>query len=264
MDEFPEQPQHDVPHEEAPTPSAPTRDLTLPLSIVAAAVMISSSILYLVYTMNKKAAVAPSGNAGTANIAAAVLDPVLKLDERDAVLGDPKAPVAIIEYGDYQCPFCVRFFEQTEPALRDAYVKTGKAKMVFRNFQFVGPESVTAGNAAECAKDQHRFWEYHDALYKTEAADGQENNGNLTRDFLVKTAKELGLDVASFTSCLDGEKYTDFMEKEKESAKSIGVNGTPAIFINETRVDGAQPFEYTGTDPRVTPLKPIIERYLKK
>lgn len=117
-----------------------------------------------------------------------------EISSRDVVLGDPKAPVTLIEYGDYQCPFCGRFFKDTEPLIRENYIKTGKVKMVFRNFQFLGSESVSAAEAAECAKDQGKFWAYHDALYTTELNDGKENNGNLTRELFIDLAKSTGLD----------------------------------------------------------------------
>jgi|SRR3989344_403375 len=113
---------------------------------------------------------------------------------RDVILGDPKAPVTLIEYGDYQCPFCSRFFKDTEPLIRKNYIETGKVKMVFRNFQFLGSESVNAAQAAECAKDQGKFWVYHDALYAAELEDGRENNGNLKRELFIDLAKSAGLD----------------------------------------------------------------------
>ena len=155
--------------------ATPRRDYLLPASIIAAGVMISGSIVYLVGSKNSPQVaglpqdqLAAVGTVGPAEVGG-----------RDAILGDPDAPVTIIEYGDFQCPFCARFHEQVSPRLREEYIKTGKARMVFRNFQFLGPESVAAAEAAECAKDQGKFWTYHDAIYDEELRDGQENNGNL-------------------------------------------------------------------------------------
>jgi protein-disulfide isomerase len=113
---------------------------------------------------------------------------------RDVILGDPNAPVTFIEYGDYQCPFCARFFTDVEPLIKDQYVKTGKVKMIFRSYPFLGNESVLAAQAAECAKDQGKFWEYHDALYTAESQDAHENNGNLNRDLFLTLAQNLHLD----------------------------------------------------------------------
>ncbi len=115
------------------------------------------------------------------------------LSDRDVILGDPNAPVTIIEYGDYQCPFCARFYTDVEQFIRDEYIASGKVKMVFRNYAFLGPESVAAAEAAECAKDQGKFWEYHDQLYEAENKDGREHNGNLAKDLFVQISEELGL-----------------------------------------------------------------------
>lgn len=141
-----------------------------------------------------KAAIEEALARGTSTRAAAAGEPnAPPAGERDVILGDPNAPVTVIEYGDYQCPFCARFFTDVEPFIRDEYIKTGKVKMVFRNYAFLGPESVDAAEAAECAKDQGKFWEFHDALYEAEAEDGREHNGNLNKDLFVEISEKLGL-----------------------------------------------------------------------
>ena len=106
----------------------------------------------------------------TANVAS-----LMTLGSRDAVLGNANAPVTIIEYGDYQCPFCTRYFSQIQPVIKSQYIDTGKAKMVFRDFSFLGPESTAAANAAQCAEDQGKLWSYHDALYAAKVADEAKN-----------------------------------------------------------------------------------------
>jgi protein-disulfide isomerase len=113
----------------------------------------------------------------------------LALTSRDVVLGDSNAPVTLIEYGDYQCQFCGVYFQQVEPVLRSQYIDTGKVKMVFRNFQFLSPESVAAAEAAECAKDQDAFWEYHDALYTALA-----RKTPFDREIFLEIAQDLELD----------------------------------------------------------------------
>ncbi len=235
------------------------KDYLLPSSIIVAAVLIAGSIIYLVGSSKSN-----SGAAGdNGQNPAAVNDSVQKQGPRDVVLGDANAPVTIIEYGDYQCPFCARFFETAEQSIRENYIKTGKVKMVFRNFQFLGAESELAGQAAECAKDQNNFWAYHDAIYQTEGKDGRENNGNMNKTFFVGLAKDAGLDVDKFTSCYDSGKYADTVKQSTQDAAALGVNSTPTTFVNGQQVSGAQPFEYSGTDPRVTPFKPLIENALK-
>lgn len=111
----------------------------------------------------------------------------------DVVLGQANAPVTVIEYGDYQCPFCARWFETIEPQLKSTYVDTGKVKFIFRNYPFLGAESEASAEAAECAKDQGAYWAYHNALYTAEAQDGHENNGNLNKDLFVSIASDLKL-----------------------------------------------------------------------
>lgn len=220
----------------------------LPASIIAAAVLISGSIIYLVGSSKSGTAGTAGGNNQTSR------DEALKQTSQDVILGDAKAPVTIIEYGDYQCTYCIRFFETTEPLIRENYIKTGKVKMVFRGFQFLGPESILAGQAADCAEEQGNFWNYHDAIYTAEAKDGQENNGNMTRDFFIGLAKNAGLDVAKFTSCYDSSKYAEAVTKGTQDAAALGVNSTPTFFVNGQMVNGALPFSQ---------FQPIIESALK-
>ncbi len=215
----------------------------LPISILVAGVMISGSILY---AMNRgpaspKAEV-PTGGAPTGQQPAVDRGALLAIQERDVILGDPKAPVTIIEYGDYQCPFCVRFFEQTEPQIIEQYVKTGKAKFIFRDLAFLGPESVEAGEAAECAKDQGKFWVFHDALYVAEGKDGQEHNGNLNRELFMQIAGQVGMNAAQFAECYDANKYAQVVQDVVKAAQSGGVNATPTSFVNAQMIQGAQPF----------------------
>ncbi len=219
-----------------------TSSFMLPASILVAGVLIAGSVIYSTGRKTPAQNPAPGNTQQAATAPAANLADALKIGNRDVILGDPKAPVALIEYGDYQCPFCGRMFTQVEPQLREEYIKTGKVKMVYRNFQFLGQESTNAGAAAECSKDQGKFWAFHDELYKAEIADGQENNGNLTKSLFVKLAGDAGLDVNAFTSCYDSGKYTAQVEKDRNDAGAIGVNSTPTTYVNGQMVQGAQPY----------------------
>ncbi|MCR4328872.1 MAG: DsbA family protein [Patescibacteria group bacterium] len=211
--------------------SAPSRDILVPISILVAGILIAGSVIYVAGLNN--APVAPVTTQG-ANAFAAILTPL----PDDAVLGDEDAPVTMIEYGDYQCPYCGVFFNDIEPKIRDEYVKTGKVKLIFRNFQFLGPESYAAGEAAECARAQGKFWTYHDALYRVEIADEHENNGNLTRDLFMRLAEETGLDSVSFGTCIDSHTYASLVESEVEGGRAVGVNATPTSFVNGTLIRG--------------------------
>ena len=169
--------------------------------------------------MARGAAVAPTPAANVASL--------MTLSSRDAVLGNANAPVTIVEYGDYQCPFCTRYFSQIEPVIKSQYIDTGKAKMIFRDFPFIGSESTAAANAAQCAEDQGKLWGYHDALYAAKVADeakntSAENDGFFTRAEFLKLANQAGLSASSFTSCLDGNQHANDVTTEKSNAVAAG------------------------------------------
>ena len=170
----------------------------------------------------------------------------MALGSRDAVLGNANAPVTIVEYGDYQCPFCAQFFSQTESQIISNYVNSGKVKMVFRNFAFLGAESTAAAEAAECAEDQNQLWKYHDALYAAKLSDdqkgGSENDGFFTRAVFIQLAQKTGLNVPAFTACIDGNAHAKTVQDEYTAAQASGVNSTPSFFINGTSILGAQPY----------------------
>jgi len=149
--------------------------------------------------------VGANGDLVIADIEAAIKNPSpaptsgpLALTSRDVIMGDPNAPVTVIEYGDYQCPFCERFYAQVQSVIEQQYVQTGKVKFVFRNFPFLGQESIDAGAAVECAKELGKFWEYHGALYASKTEDAQkygggENDGFLNRDMFLNLGQKVGL-----------------------------------------------------------------------
>lgn len=154
--------------------------------------------------------------------------------------GDSNAPVTIVEFGDFQCPFCGRFSTDTEPQIDEAYIQSGKVRFGYFNFAFLGQESNWAAEAAECASDQNKFWEYHDMLYSSQSG---ENQGAFNKDNLKKFAEDLGLDTSAFNECFDSGKYAQLIQEESSTASSMGVRSTPTFFINGQAVVGAQPFE---------------------
>ncbi len=206
--------------------------ILIPAAIILAGIVIAVSV---VYSVNKN----PSQNSGADNSGAvaalAVLQPV---SSSDFVLGDQNALVTIVEYSDFQCPFCAKFFKETESALREKYIKTGKVKFIYRNFAFLGEESLWAANAARCAGEQDKFWQYHDYLYNNQQG---ENLGAFSKDNLKSFAAAIGLDKEKFNACLESEKYTDLIQKETQAGGEAGVQGTPANFINGTLYPGALP-----------------------
>lgn len=201
----------------------------LPASILVAALLIAGAVIY------------SSGAKSLNNKTAEVIETFTGGDllDDDVILGNPDAPVTIVEFGDYQCPFCGRFFSEVEPKIRDEYIKTGKAKMVYRDFAFLGPESQAAALASQCAAEQGKFWAYHDELYKAEVADGVEHNGNLSAVFLKSLAGKLGLESVKFNSCFDSQKYKSEIQKDYEDGVNAGVRGTPTTFVNGELISGA-------------------------
>ncbi|MEK7636534.1 MAG: DsbA family protein [Patescibacteria group bacterium] len=165
------------------------------------------------------------------------------------VLGNPNAPVIIAEFADYQCPFCGKFTNEIKPKLVEKYIKTGKALFLYHDFAFLGAESGYAGEAARCANDQGKFWQYHDYLY-TYLSDNYyskgkngENVGALEKTNLKKFAVTLGLNAGDFNGCLDSEKYKSAVEASTELGRSLGITGTPGFIINGDIVTGALPFQ---------------------
>ena len=161
------------------------------------------------------------------------------------ILGNPTAPITLIEFGDYQCHFCNVFFHSTEGDILKNYVQTGKVKMIFKDYNIIGPDSVNASHGAHCASDQGLFWEYHDILYSNWTG---ENNGWASSENLGKFAQEIGLDMDEWSECMINGKHSQTILASNEDAKSLELTGTPAFFVigpegKVTRLFGAQPFE---------------------
>ena len=156
------------------------------------------------------------------------------------VLGDASARVAIHEYGDFQCPSCGAFARSIEPQVRAAYIKTGKARLVWHDFAWIGAESRDAANAARCAGDQGKFWEYHDLLYANQSG---ENAGAFSKDRLKGFGAALGLEPTTFHACVDAGTYAAAVQADFDDVRRQGFNGTPTFVIGDQRIVGAQPFE---------------------
>jgi len=153
-------------------------------------------------------------------------------------LGNPNATVTVIQYGDYQCPYCEAFFQNTWPQLKAEYVDTGKIRFSFQDYAFLGPDSTTAAMAAHCAGDQYRFWQYHDYLYLHQ---GGENSGWASVANQKQFAAQLGLNTDQFDQCLDSGKYLQEVQTEIATGRSQGVTAVPTFFVNGTKIVGAQP-----------------------
>ena len=155
-------------------------------------------------------------------------------------LGDPNAPVYILEYGDYQCPYCFEFWSESEAQLIREYVDTGRVYFEFRSVgAYIGPESGWAAQGSYCAGDQGQFWQYHNTLFANWTG---ENAGDFTQDKLAKYAQALDLNMAEFGSCMSAEKHKATVEQDAARSEADGVHGTPTLFINGVKYEGTQPF----------------------
>lgn len=170
--------------------------------------------------------------------------------------GSDSAKVNVIEFGDYQCPFCERFFKEAEKQIREDYVTPGKAKFYFMDFSFLGPDSETLAQGAWCANEQNKYYEYHNYVYSNQ---GQEQSGWGTPDKVKALVANIpGINSVAFGSCLDSGKYQSRVEELTTLGKNSGVRGTPTTFIGNdlegyTPIVGAQPY---------STVKPVIEGYL--
>ncbi len=162
-----------------------------------------------------------------------------KITDEDPVLGDSNAKLTIVEFGDFQCPFCGRFHKDTLSQIKKDYIETGKVKFVFKHLAFLGKESTDAANAAECAKEQGKFYEYHDELYNNQSG---ENQGAFAINNLKKFAINIGLNASQFNQCLDTQKYNAHVQADNAEANRLGFNSTPSTVIGDTPIIGAQPY----------------------
>jgi protein-disulfide isomerase len=146
-------------------------------------------------------------------------------------LGNDDAKVTVVEFGDYQCTWCHRWHESTKDTLVQDYVETGKVRFLFKDFpinDLSDRASSMAAEAAYCAGDQDKYWEYHDELYvKWEG----ENTGWVTKDSLRQFADNVGLEQEAFSECLDSGKHSDLVRENYNLAVAIGLDATPSFII---------------------------------
>ena len=162
--------------------------------------------------------------------------------EVGASRGAEDAAVTIVEFSDYQCPFCQRHFEQTMPQLVEDYIDTGLVRYIFKDFPLTSlhPQAIEASLAAECAGEQDAYWEMHDKLFgEQQRWSGQANSAEGYSAF----AEEIGIDASAFDQCMVEERYLDNIQQNFQEGVGAGVTGTPAFFINGQFVSGAQPYE---------------------
>ena len=167
------------------------------------------------------------------------------LSNGSPILGDPNAPITLVEFGDYQCHYCNVFFQSIEKDILKNYVDTGKVKIIFKDYNIIGEDSVIASQGAHCANDQGLFWEYHDILYSNWTG---ENNGWASSENLAIFAQQIGLNMNKWSECMKKGSHSQIILKSNDDARALELTGTPAFFIinsegKVTKLFGAQPFE---------------------
>lgn len=222
----------------------------IPGAIIVAGALIAGAVIYA----NSPKSVPP------ANRAAAVgnsLPSPQDLSDDDPALGNPAAPVTIVEFSDFQCPFCRRFFQDTLSKLKDKYIKTGQAKFVYRDFPLTGIHDMAQkyAEAGECADEEGKFWHMHDKIFEEQARMGIGTIGEFGVLDVKRWAREIGLNGAKFDFCLDSGKYAAEVQKDYNDGVAAGVSGTPGTFVNGRLVQGAVPYAQ---------FEAVIEEELKK
>jgi protein-disulfide isomerase len=163
--------------------------------------------------------------------------------QKDGVtIGDPDAPVTIVEFADFQCAFCQNSYNTTEQPILEQYVDSGKAKYIYQLVGFLGPESVLAAEAGYCAADQNYFWEFHDVVFAS-VNFSHGNTGGYSEDRLINFARKVnGLNIDSFTQCMASDVNLARVDEAGSQASALGITGTPGFLINGAVFSGAQPF----------------------
>lgn len=229
--------------------------------LVVAAFFIGS--LYTRVNLLEKNSVAetPGQVAGTQGNNAAPAQPTpgpVAVDVTNApMLGSKDAKIALVEFTDYECPFCGRLFTDSFPQIKKDYIDTGKVKYYVRDFPLVSihPNAQKSAEAASCANEQGKFWPYHDKLFTNQQA--------LKIEDLKKYAADLGLNTTQFNNCLEGAKYADKISNDTKEGSAYGVRGTPATFVGVANGNTVNGIEISGAVP-FDVFKTAIEDALKK
>jgi protein-disulfide isomerase len=228
-----------------------SRDTLYGVIIVCLVALIALSIMTggfgIVKSQPAMAAAPGSQNPGAAgNRMAALMDDDMKV-------GSDSAPVVIVEFSDFQCPFCRKFYTDSYQNLKQEYIDTGKVQLVYRDFPLsFHPSAQKSAEAAECAADQNKGWEMHDKMYTEEAKLGS-GTVQYSVDDMKRWASEIGLNTETFNDCLDSGKYASEVQKDEADGAAAGVSGTPSFIIGRrdgsgiSPISGAQPYNVFKT-----------------
>ena len=175
--------------------------------------------------------------------------PIKIFADNDPIIGNKDAPITIIEFSDFQCPFCARFHLETLPQIMNEYINKGQVKLIFRDFpiQSIHPNAVPASMAAECANEQGKFEEMYDKLFENQKEWSNQNTDTLIMTF-NQYAVQMELEKKEFDTCLKNGKYIEEIQKDLNDGRVYGISGTPGFFVGNNQIGfielkGAQPFE---------------------
>ena len=241
-----------------------------PIAIILGAVIISGAILVqggyikLGKLAGNSSLTGQVGQAPAPSTAPQPTSAKVSVDD-DPSLGDKNAPITLIEFSDYECPFCKRHFDQTYPQLKKDYIDTGKVKLVYRDYplSFHDPMATYEAQAANCAKEgggDVAYFKIHDEIFKRTTSNGD----GLTKDQIKQIATDVGLNGANIISCADSDKYKDEVVKDISDGSNAGVSGTPAFFIGKSDPSGIiEGTILVGAQPYAS-FKSIIDTQLAK
>lgn len=217
--------------------------------------MLTNKVIYLEQALKNPApAAAPAGPTAAGPAAPAIVENMTA--GKLPFLGSNDAEVTLVEFSDFQCPFCKKYFDETHKQINDTYIKTNKVKLAYRHFPLtsIHPNAQKAAEASECANEQGKFWEYHDLLFKEQDTWSPLAATDVINSF-VDLAGQLSINTSQFQTCLESDKYKQNVNDDTAAATSAQVDATPSFFVNGVRVVGAVPF---------AELQKTIEEQLKK
>ncbi len=252
------------------TATSPNNALGVPIAIIITGVLISVALFFGLNGANSNNTTttpsnnqAPQGNNAQAPQQEQPTNVLVSVDD-DPAIGDTNAPVVMVDFSDYECPFCKRYFTQSFAQIKSDYIDTGRLRYVYRDLplSFHDPLATQEAIAANCAREQgddETYFKYHDEIFNKTNSNG---NG-MPKSELYTIAKDLGLDANKFKQCLDSEKYKDEVQNDLADAQKYGATGTPTFFIGKNTDSGEFEGEMVvGAQPYAV-IKAVIDKYLE-
>lgn len=228
-------------------------DYTLAITVIASALILSAVVWVSASNVSNSinglqtaiAGISSNGGSIPQPTAQPTAAPSKDIDLSDAaMIGSASATVTIVEFSDFQCPFCRQFYLDTYKKLKADYIDTGKVKLYFKHFPLdqIHPAAKISAEGAECARDQGKFWEYHDKIFDEQAKLGQGTVAYTPTDLKAWASEVQGLNANKFNECLDSGVKTALVEAQQQQGFEGGVSGTPTFWVNGVELVGAQPY----------------------